>query len=101
MSQPGDLSPDFAEVLGIVAAARRRVATGGSVDLSELPAKVERSCGWVLGLPQAEGRLYGPLLKGLKADLDALAEAVARRRDGLARGDRADDAKPRFEPPTA
>lgn len=85
MSQPSDFSPAFAEVLGIVAAARRRVATGGSVDLSELPAKMERSCAWVLGLPKDEGRLYGPLLMSLKQDLDALANAVAERRDDLDR----------------
>jgi len=78
-----DLSPDFAEVLGIVAAARRRVATGGSVDLADLPAKVERSCAWVLGLPREEGKLYGVVLQTLKQDLDALAEAVAQRRDEL------------------
>ena len=85
MNPPADLSPAFAEVLGIVAAARRRVARGGNVDLSELPAKVERSCTWVLGLPQEEGRLYGPLLKSLKQDLDALADAVAQRRGDLGR----------------
>jgi len=85
VNQPSDFSPAFAEVLGIVAAARRRVATGGSVDLSELPAKVERSCSWVLGLPQEEGRLYGPLLMSLKQDLDALADAVAQRRADVGR----------------
>jgi hypothetical protein len=78
-----DLSQDFAEVLGIVAAARRRVATGGSVDLADLPAKVERSCAWVLGLPREEGKLYGPLLLTLKQDLDALAAAVTQRRAEL------------------
>jgi hypothetical protein len=79
----GDLSQDFAEVLGIVAAARRRVAIGGSVDLADLPAKVERSCAWVLGLPREEGKLYGPLLLTLKQDLDALAVAVTQRRAEL------------------
>jgi len=83
VSATGDLSPAFAEVLGIVAAARRRVATGGSVDLSGLPAKVEQSCAWLLALPHEEGRLYGQLLRTLKQDLDALAEAVTQRRDEL------------------
>jgi hypothetical protein len=82
---PSDLSPAFAEVLGIVAAARRRVQTGGSVDLADLPAKVEKSCGWLLGLPREEGRLYGELLQTLKRDLDALAEAVQQRRAELSR----------------
>ena len=83
MNRAPDLSPAFAEVLGIVAAARRRVATGGSVDLAELPAKVEQGCAWVLALPREEGKLYGALLATLKRDLDALAEAVQQRRDTL------------------
>ena len=84
-AQPADLSPAFAEVLGIVAAARRRVQTGGSVDLADLPAKVERSCRWLLALPREEGRLYGALLLTLKRDLDQLAEAVLQRRAELGR----------------
>jgi len=85
VSAAPDLSPAFAEVLGIVAAARRRVATGGSVDLSQLPAKVEQGCAWVLALPREEGRLYAAVLLTLKRDLDALAEAVQQRRDDLGR----------------
>ena len=80
-----DQAQAFAEVLGIVAAARRRVATGGRVDLSQLPDKVDAGCAWVLALPRDEGRLYAEVLLALKRDLDALAEAVRQHRDDLAR----------------
>lgn len=78
-----DLRYDLAEAIGQVTAARRRAETGGAIDLTDLPTRIERICGLVAKLPAAEARDYRDPLQRLIADLDGLQQTLLGRRQAL------------------
>ena len=78
-----DLRYDLAEAIGQVTVARRRAETGGSIDLSDLPARIERICGLVARLPAIDAKSYREPLQRLIGDLDELQQTLLGRRQAL------------------
>jgi hypothetical protein len=74
---------ELAEAIGLVAAARRRVATGGAIDLGSLPERIERICQEVRAMPRETAAGYREILIRLIADLEILGNALFGRRETL------------------
>jgi len=67
-------------------AARRMLGIGHPFDLSDLSGRVETICGAIECLPAQDRRSFEMPVVALIDELNKLAEALTRQRDGLAVG---------------
>jgi hypothetical protein len=74
--QPSSLRQEVAAVFGEIVAAKRLVRAGRPVGFDDLDKRIVLLCEAAVQLPGEDRRAMLPLLEGLHASLDELADAL-------------------------
>ncbi len=83
MTQEIDIDAELATLAETIAAARRNMAGGDSVDVTGLPERTELICRAIGKLPQESGREYEARILSVIEALDDLADKIGNKNNSL------------------